>query len=236
MLRWISSSFGAVLFVHATLPASLAADAPIVRDPGVLYLADYNQEPLRLKVTEQAPGYFTVAMDRYLGALRAGQSVEVQAIAPKALRVKGQAQQGQILAWVDPKFLEPLPEGLVDSLKKIAERRDAVEALIAKNEIALGMTSGEVQRSLGRPDSKTSKQDKDSLKQSWEYVQTRNVPQQSVTTSPTGQQIVSTIYVKTVVGRLRVEFENDVVSAMEQTEGAAADETKVVVPPIILYY
>lgn len=215
-----------------------AADAPIIRDPGVLYLADFNEKPLKLKVLKEAPGYFTREMTRYLGTLRPGQAVEVQALDEKAYRVKGRAQQGQVLAWVSPEYLEAIPEGLVENLRKSEERRREVDALIAEHEVAIGMTTDEVGRSLGKPDKKTARRDKQKTEQVWEYVRYKQVPQQSVTTLPNGQAAISTIYVKVPIGRLSVQFEEDLVTSLEQSEGTISEGNKVqvVARPVVVYW
>ena len=54
------------------------------------------------------------------------------------------AQQGQVAGWVEAKDLSPLKKEFLASLKQNAERRDAVQALIAKKEVAINMTPDEV--------------------------------------------------------------------------------------------
>ena len=125
--------------------------APIIREAGAIYLSDFGQKPLRLKVLRPAPCYFDIGMTRYAGTLRFPQTVQVEAFADNGCRIRGNAQQGGVAAWIPYSELEPLPEGLLANLKRSEERRRVVDALIARNEVAIGMTIAEVGRSLGKP-------------------------------------------------------------------------------------
>ena len=83
-------------------------------------------------------------MTRYAGTLRFPQVVQVEAFSDFGCRVRGNAQQGGVAAWVPYNELEPLPEDLLANLKKSEERRRIVDDLIARNEVAIGMTIDEV--------------------------------------------------------------------------------------------
>ena len=89
-------------------------------------------------------------MTRYAGTLRFPQIVQVEAFADYGCRIRGNAQQGGVAAWIPYNEIQPLPEGLLANLKKSEERRKVVDALIARNEVAIGMTIDEVGRSLGQ--------------------------------------------------------------------------------------
>ena len=87
--------------------------APIIREAGAIYLSDFGQKPLRLKVLRPAPCYFDIGMTRYAGTLRFPQIVQVEAFSDFGCRVRGNAQQGGVAAWIPYNELEPLPEGLL---------------------------------------------------------------------------------------------------------------------------
>ena len=217
----------------------LATAGPIIREPGAIYLSDFAAKPMKLKVLESAPAYFDSLGTRYAGTLRVPQAVEVQAIMSQAYRIRGNAQQGQILGWVDPRFLEPIPKEVLETLKQSEERRRAVEALIAKNEVAIGMTPEEVQLSLGKPQKKTSRASKDkAVEQVWDYVKYESIPQSTNVVGPGGVLTVATTYVKTPVGRLTISFKDGAVESLDQSEGSilSGNETTVVAPPIIVVW
>lgn len=239
--------------------AKSEAASPIIREPGAIYLSDFDLKPLKLKVVRPAPAYFDFAMTRYVGTLRYPQAVQVEALTENAARIRGNAQQGGVVAWLPLAELEPLPEGLWANLEKSEERRKMVEALIARNEVAIGMTENEVGRSLGKPQKKTRRADKAGTQQIWEFIKYDLVPQttyapgysQSVIQIPSGTKkpggvIVqgqsgyypSTIYVKVPVGKLTVTFKDGLVESLDQTEGTmvGAGQVSIVTPPINVYW
>ncbi len=228
----------ALLLLLLTAVPLTAPAAPIIREPGAIYLSELGTKPIRLEVRQPAPATFDFAGKRYVGTLRMPQTVEVQAISDGPYRVKGLAQQGQILGWVDPKFLAPLDPEILTALRTAEERRVAVAALIAAKEIAMGMTAEEVQASLGRPQKKTTRSQKDQADQTvWEYVKYATVPQYSTVRNPDGSLSTVTTYIKTPVGRLAVTFSDGIVESMEQTEGTILNnpQTTVVAPPVVVY-
>lgn len=232
----ISLPVRVALVVFVWLPAALAA-APIIREAGAIYLSDFDAKPLKLALREPAPAYFDFAGTRYVGTLRFPQVVEVQAVSKGPYRVRGQAQQGQVLGWVDPKKLAPLDPDFLAALEKSEARRQTVTALIAKNEVGLGMTPDEVELSIGKPQKRNrrSSQGQDA-QETWEYVKYANVPQNTLITGPDGGSNIVTTYVKTAIGRLAVTFKNGMVESLDQTEGTTFDDVRssVVVPPVVL--
>ena len=242
-------------FVFLLLGVALGMTSPIIREPGAIYLSDFGQKPMKLKVLKpNSPCYFDITMSRFAGTLRFPQIVQVEAVSDTGARIRGNAMQGGVAAWVAFDQLEPLPEGLLANFKKSEERRKLVERLIAKNEVAIGMTADEVGRSLGKPQKTTKRADKNGVQQVWEYVKYDLVPQtayapgynQSVVTYPGGPNqpagtlvqggvgySAATIYVKVPVGKLTVSFKDGLVESLDQSEGTLAGAgTSIVVPPI----
>lgn len=236
------------------LTAAMASASPIVREPGVIYLSDFDIPPLKLALRGPAPCYFEWTGQRYAGTLRFPQTVRLDAVAPDGrLRVRGNAQQGGVAAWVAPDLLQPLPEGFADNLRKADERRLMVEDLIARGEAAIGMTPAEIERSLGKPQKRSSKVGREGSEQVFEYIKYDLVPQtvwapstsQVVTRAVAGPQRrlqtvtvrngvgASTVFVKVPVGTIKVAFVNGVAESIEQSEGTLAGaNAAIVVPPV----
>ena len=239
------------------LAASLCLAGPIVREPGVIYLSDFVEiKAPRLPLTAAAPCFFNADMRQSAGVLRFPQSVELVAVSPEGrLRVRGNARQGGVAAWIEPHFLSGIPEDFITKLRAADKRRTEVEALIAKNEVAIGMTLDEVTRSLGRPQKRSSTTDREGSSQTFEYIRYKLVPQTIFT--PTYAQTVlgvqpdpnrpletvvvrggtgiaaSTIYVKVPVGTTSVSFSNGIVESIRESEGTLAGaNASIVVPPI----
>ncbi|HEY5792919.1 MAG TPA: hypothetical protein VIS74_06440 [Chthoniobacterales bacterium] len=215
-----------------------ADDKPLFREPGFVYLADFGQKPLRVPLNNgPANAYFDLALTRYAGTLRYPQEVEVLGFGDRLYRIRGRAQQGQILAYVPPDSLAPVDPEFIANLRKAEERRKLVEALIAKNEAALGMTLEEVRLSLGKPQKKSQKANAEGVEQVWEFVTYTLIPQTTTVIGPGGVQTLATTYIKTPKGKMEVHFKNGIVSELNQSEGTVltGNETTIVAPPIFVY-
>src|SRR6266576_4940771 len=112
----MSSPFRVICAALLLAPLSAFAGA-VIREPGAIYLEDLTPKPVKLAMLAPAPIYYQSDMARYLGTLRKGQLVELQAVGDHAYRVRGQAQQGQVAGWVDPKNLSPLKKEFLSALK-----------------------------------------------------------------------------------------------------------------------
>ena len=171
-----------------------------------------------------------------MGNLVPGHTATLLAISDKAYRVRARARQGQVAGWVSPKCLQGIDEKMVKNLKKLAERELLVQDLISKKQIAMGMTVGEVERSLGRPDNRSSKVTKEGRKDKVEYITYERVAQTVTRPDQFGRLFQSTVYVKVPVGKLTIEFEDELVSSIEEAEGDnVAGPITVVPPPIVLF-
>jgi hypothetical protein len=240
------------------LPGILRAEAPIIREPGVIYLSDFGEKPMRVGLVRAAPCYFDRTLSRYAGTLRFPQAVRVEAFAEEACRIRGDARQGGVAAWVPYAELEPLPDNFLENLHAAEERRRTVEELIARQEVAIGMTGEEVERSVGRPQKRSKRADASGLQQTWEYIRYELVPQvtygpaynrtiiqQNPTKNSRGKTLIvtgntglaaSTTYLKVPVGRLTVVFEEGIVSSLEESEGTlSGGQISIVAPPLEVY-
>jgi hypothetical protein len=215
-----------------------ATSGAVIREEGSIYLEDLLMKPARLATVADAPIYYHSDLGRYLGTLKKGQIVELQAVSDAAYRVRGMAQQGQVAGWVDPKFLNPLKKDFLENLKQNDARRKEVLALIAKNEVAINMTPEEVMQALGKPSKKTSRLDAKGREDVWEFVRYERVPQEVVGRDPTGNLVRSITYIKVPNGKLSVTFANNLVASLEQTEGSLDRDARVsiVAAPFIVGY
>ena len=220
-----------VLLCAAPLPARAAG--ALLREEGAIYLEDLLPRPVKLATVQEAPIFWKIDLAKYLGTLRKGQLVEIQAVSDGAYRVRGQAQQGQVLGWVEAKYLSPLKPEFLINLRQNAARKAEVDALIARNEVAINMSPEEVGRALGKPAKKTSRLDAAGREEVWEFVRFERVPQEINSYDRYGRLITSYIYVKIPAGKLSVVFQNNLVSSLEQTEGTIerAAQVKIVAVP-----
>ena len=226
-----------------TLAAALAAPFAAVRagglprEKGAIYLEDFFPRAYHLRVLTDAPIYFNADQARFLGTLRRGELVELQAVSDTqgVLRVRGQASQGQVAGWVPARYLSPLDATFVDGLRRSVERRKQVQALVAANEVALNMTPEEVTASLGQPGKKTSHADAQGVAETWDYIRYEQVARQVAGVDAFGRSVVSIVYERVPVGRFGVVFTDGLVSAIDQSErdaSAATATVKTVPPPV----
>jgi hypothetical protein len=216
---------------HAGPPTSA-----VIREPGAIYLEDFSAHTIRIPVKDDAAIYYKPDLARYLGTLKKGQMVELQAVTDDAYRVRGVAQQGQVVGWVPPAALAPLKKEFLENLKQNAARRAEVDALIAKNEVAVNMTPDEVVASLGKPTRKTSHLDNAGQEEVWDFVKYDRVPQESTGYDRYGRLVSSVVYIKVPSGKLSVSFDNNLVSSIEQTEGAPDHEARAKLIPAPLVF
>lgn len=236
----------ALCFTALPAPAEPGWDrkSRLQREEGTIYLEDFlpRGEKLKVPVADQSVIYYTSEFKRYLGTLRPNQLVEVVAIMREgeAFRVRGKAQQGDVVGWVNPDALPDLPEKLVEDLVKAGERFAAVEALIEEKAVAIGMTEAEVARSLGKPERTTARvSGKEGTSGEWHYITYETVPQEVTGYDRFGRFVTTTQYVKVPSGKLKVVFKAGVVEEIERSEGVDERDigtVKIVQPPIILRY
>lgn len=227
--------FLAALLLTASTPAAPpAASGPsgaVVREEGAIYLEDLIPKPVRLATISDTPIYYKIDLGRYLGILKKGQIVDLQAVSDTAYRVRGKADQGQVAGWVDPKFLNPLPKDFLENVRQNAARREEVAALIAKNEVAVNMTPEEVIKALGKPAKKTSHLDAKGRVETWEFVKYDRVPKEVIGRDIDGNLVKSVIYEKVPSKKLAVSFANNLVSSLEQSEGTLHRAVQVRILP-----
>ena len=217
---------------------ALAHGGAVIREPGAVYLEDFLKAPVKLATTADTAIYYQSDLARYLGTIRKGDVVELQAVGEKAYRVRGKAQQGQVAGWVAPETLTALKQEFLVNLRKNAARKAEVDALIAKNEVAINMTPDEVSLALGKPSKTTSRLDASGREEVWEFVRYERVPQEIFGQDPAGRLVRSITYIKVPAGKLAVTFGNNLVSALEQTEGTFDRDARVsiVAAPFVVGY
>ena len=215
-----------LLAALALTPALVHAGA-LIREPGAVYLEDFIKQPVKLAVLADTSIYYSIDLGRYLGTVRKGQVVELQAVGEKAYRVRARAQQGQVVGWMAADALSPLKPEFVANLRKNAARIAEVDALIEKNEVAVNMTPDEVAKALGKASKKNARLDANGREEVWEFIRYVRVPQEITRYDQSGRPVRTVTYVKVPSGKLAVTFANDLVSALEQSEGTLDRDARV---------
>ena len=191
----------------------------LIQEKGAIYLEEMVAQEIKVRVTKVGPAYSTLQAKRWLGNVFGNQNAVLLAVSDKAYRIRARAQQGQIAGWVSKSIISGLPDGFEDKLVAFHKRYEMVKQLIDKKQVALGMTPQEVIASIGPPDSKTSHLDAKGRKDVYEFVSYTRMPQNYVTYDAFGQPVNATRYVEVVTGRVTIEFANNLVSSITESEG-----------------
>jgi hypothetical protein len=206
-------------------------------DPEVVYLEQTIKKPIELKVIKEAPVFSDKEGNHRLGTLKADQTVRLEAITDKIYRVRGQGTRDGISGWVAPWAFSSTDPEFVANLKNLYERQIQVQALIAAKSVAVGMTLEEVSLALGKPTKTQVRKTPTSQSGSWEYIQYEDVKNYVTEIDPatgaTYRRLVSVTRVEK--GKTVIEFENEIVTAIEESEDRGGNPTRIIVPPFVFH-
>ncbi len=203
-------------------------------DPTVVYLDQTIPKPIELKVIKEAPVFSDKEGRQRLGTLKADQTVRLEAITEKIYRVRGQGTRDGIAGWVAPWAFSSSDPQFVANLKQLYERQIQVQNLIAANQIAVGMTLDEVALSKGKPTKTSLRKTATGQSGSWEFIEYDDVKNYVTEIDAYGnayRRLASVTRVEK--GKTVVEFENDIVSAIVESEDNQGTNVRIIVPPLI---
>ena len=207
------------------------------REPGAIYLEDFSEDKVELLAIKQEPIYVSPQRKKAIGQLRKGKKVTLIAMINKQYLIRGMALHGQVKGWIFPSALQWLNKDFSDKLHALYERKKVVDELIKNKQIALGMNTGEVVESMGKPSRKNSKLDRGGRLDTYEYSTFERVAQYRFRRDSQGNLFRQKYYVKMETGKLSVTFKNDIVESIEETEGnpLGGGDLKIVPIPIELF-
>lgn len=204
-------------------------------DPNVVYLDRTLKKPIELKVIKEAPVFSDKDGKVRLGTLKADQTVRLEAITDKIYRVRGQGTRDGIAGWVAPWAFSSTDPEFVPHLKQLYERQIQVRELIAAKQVAVGMTLEEVAEARGKPTKTNLRKTDKGQSGRWEFIDYDEVKNYVTRVDPaTGgvfRQLASITQVEK--SRTAVEFENNVVTAVEESEDHQGGNVRIVVPPVM---
>jgi len=222
-------------------PAKIKREDPrksdLVKEDGAVYMQELLEEEIEITITKEAPAYTNLTGQRWIGTMKGNQKGVLLAVSDKAYRVRGRAQQGQIAGWISKAAVSGLNKDFDENVKKYFERHQIVSQLISNNQVALGMTVSEVCQSIGDPNQRSSKVTKEGRTDTLEFVTYDRIPQTSIARDQFGRPFQTTTYIQVETGRVTIEFEQDMVSSIAESEGTDFGQggVKIVPPPIFLF-
>ena len=119
-------------------------------------------------------------------------------------------------------------------LKTVYARQTEVKALIEKGEVALGMSRDEVCQVLGEPTKQTIRRTKEGLSGSMEFTEYEEIRHFQPVVSPNTGRLFRQFTHTTQEEKSKtiVEFENEVVTAIEESEQENGGDVRVVIRPV----
>ncbi len=205
-------------------------------DPEVVYLEEIVDPPIKLKVIKQAPVYADKEGNRRLGYLKANQTVNLEGMTAKVYRVRGEGTRNGIAGWVAPWAFSHPEKDFVTKLKQLYERQIAVAEIIEAEGIAIGMTLDEVAQSRGKPTKTAVRRTAKGESGTWEFIDYDEVKHYITRIDPASGQAYRQIshVTREEKGKSVVEFEDGLVTALEETEDNGGGNVRIIVPPLVL--
>ncbi|MCU0794845.1 MAG: hypothetical protein MUF31_02815 [Akkermansiaceae bacterium] len=205
-------------------------------DPDVVYLEEHLDRKVELRIIKAAPIYSDKEGKRQLGAVNPGQVVELQAMTERAYRVSAKAGNNKMIGWVAPWAFASKDPNFVENLAKLYKRQLEVAKLIEDGRAAIGMTLDEVGKALGSPTKTTLRQTDKGRSGKWEFIDYETIQHYNYVRDPLSGQVYKQLshVTKEEKGKTVIEFEDEVVTAIEESEtreGSA--RVKIVVPPVV---
>ena len=204
-------------------------------DPEVVYLNEIVDPPIKLNVIKEAPVFSDKGGSIRVGFLKANQTVTLEGMTAKVYKVRGEGTHNGVSGWVAPWAFSHPQEDFVAKLKQLYERQIAVNEIIAKQGIAIGMTPSEVGKSRGKPTKTSIRRTAEGEQGSWEFIDYEDVKNYVTRIDPATGQVFRQLasITREEKGKTVVEFKDGLVTALEESENRGQGEVRIIVPPLV---
>lgn len=237
-LMKLAASIFALLTVACFSTQASPKKSLLDSDPDVIYLDQHIDRTITLMAAKPTTVYASKTGGRRLGAFKAGTKVQLLAMTDKAYRVKGQASHAGVTGWVNPKHMASTDKDFISNLKKLYERQMAVQELINKNEVAIGMTLDEVRKSLGEPTETEIEQTREGTSGKWDYVITEEEKHYRTVVDPRTGNVYRQLSHVTTEERARttIKFKDDVVTSVTRKKNNGPGKVRIIPAPVIFHW
>lgn len=229
----------AIIAACFVLPAAAQPKRPerkslLDSDPSVVYLGQTLTQPIKLKVIKDAPVFSDKEGKHRLGTLKADQTVLLEAMTDKIYRVRGEGTRHGIAGWIAPWAFSSTDPNFAASFKELYERQIQVQELIATKSVAIGMTIDEVALSRGKATKTSLRKTAEGQSGTWEYIDYEDVKNYVTEVDRTTGAIYRRLasVTREERGKTAVEFVNEVVTAIEESENRQGTNVRIIVPPL----
>jgi len=223
------------LLLGGILPTS----AQLNDDPDVVYVEEFSEAPIKLQVAKPGWVFSTKKGGSKRGALKVDTNVELVGFTEKAYKIRGTRQDGiGVSGWVSPAALTAKDKDFASKIQAVFERQIVVRELIANNEIAIGMTDLEVDQVLGKPTKSKVRRTAKGQSATLEYIDYEIENHYANFRDPISGGIYRqlTHQTKEEKSKTVVEFENNIVIAIEESEDNGDTRRRIVATPILFFW
>lgn len=220
-------------FFLLALPLMALPDQP---EKNVVYVEEFAEKGISLKVEKPGWVYATNEGGRKRGSLKVGIDVELVSFTDKAYFVRGERANGVgVSGWVTPAAFSAKDPQFVEKLQKVHTRQLLVRKLIEEKEVAMGMTPDEVSQIYPRPTKTKVRRNAQGQTQVWEFIDYEKVSHFTMVRDPFTGQLFRQLSHTTNEEKSKtvVEFENGFVSAIEISENNGPNRPAIVNAPIV---
>lgn len=176
----------------------------------VVDLAELKLPAVELAVRQRAPIFATRDGGGARAHLPAGQRVTLLRWSPTRYFVDARAATGPVRGWVAAESVAELPAELAKQLRQRVAAQAEHRELIARQEVAVGMTRAEVIASLGQPDRREA--------DAWRYFTHRYQPHLVQTQDAAGKLRQTVTYRRVPSGQRTVRFHGELVAAVDEED------------------
>lgn len=204
-------------------------------DPEVVYLKDHLDKPFLVEVVKEAPLYSNQNGGLRLGSVKVGRKMQVVALTDKVFKVRGIGADKRTAGWAGSWAFEAGNPEALEQLEQLRQREVEVRALIDAGEIAVGMTLDEISQVRGKPTKTSVRKTGKGQSGRWEWVKYDQEKQYVTRVDPASGQVYRQFshYTQIEKNRTVVEFEDGIVTAIEESKNRKAGGVRIVVPPVI---
>ncbi|MBC7979703.1 MAG: hypothetical protein H7Y36_03970 [Armatimonadetes bacterium] len=204
-------------------------------DPDVIYLEEIVDPPIKLNVVKEGPVFSDKEGKHRLGYLKADQVVILEGMTDKVYRVRGQGTRNGIAGWVAPWAFSHGEEDFVIKLKELYDRQIAVNEIIANGQLAIGMTLDEVSQSRGKPTKTSHRRNSKGDAGTWEFIDYKDIKHYITRIEPVSGQAYRQLshVTREETGKTTIEFTNNLVTAIEESENNGPGNVRIIVPPLV---
>jgi hypothetical protein len=184
----------------------------------VVDLAEWKISSVELTVRQRTPVFATREAGSARAYLAPRQRVTLLQWSESHYYVEGRAATGPVRGWVNAGSVTGLPAELAAELQRRAAAQAEHRELIARQEVAVGMTRAEVLASLGAPQRRETVAAPRGPQEVWFYLTYRYQPHLLPTPDAAGPPRQTVTYRRVAVGRRWVRFEGERVVALGDEE------------------